>query len=174
MAMFSRFKKDDDGTGRSMPMAKPAPSAAPQSTAKPAAAPAPRVQPVVAPKPAAQAVAQDKEKKRRDRLGEIKVELHKRLLENLNLAALETATEANLRAEIGAIAGEALDEMSIVLNKEDRQTVNQELYDEVMGLGPLEPLLKDELGQRYSGERAEPDLRRTRRQAGTDRNHLQG
>ena len=34
--------------------------------------------------------------------------------------------------------------MSVVLNKEDRQSLHQELYDEVMGLGPLEPLLKDE------------------------------
>jgi Flp pilus assembly CpaF family ATPase len=34
--------------------------------------------------------------------------------------------------------------MSVALNKEDRQALTQELYDEVMGLGPLEPLLKDE------------------------------
>ncbi|GAA0291730.1 CpaF family protein [Rhodovulum strictum] len=77
-------------------------------------------------------------------MGELKVELHKRLLENLNLAALEHAEEKDLRAEIQAIASEALEEMGIVLNKEDRQQLNQELYDEVVGLGPLEPLLKDE------------------------------
>jgi pilus assembly protein CpaF len=34
--------------------------------------------------------------------------------------------------------------MSVALNKDDRTTLVQELYDEVMGLGPLEPLLKDE------------------------------
>ena len=34
--------------------------------------------------------------------------------------------------------------MSVALNKEDRLALTQELYDEVMGLGPLEPLLKDE------------------------------
>ncbi len=148
MAMFSRFKKTDDdgGAARPVAMAKVTQAmAAPLAKAEPAMAqPKARVQPPVAPKPAAQAVAQDKERKRRERLGEIKLELHKRLLDNLNLAALETATEANLRAEIAAIAGEALEEMSIVLNKEDRTTINQELYDEVMGLGPLEPLLKDE------------------------------
>ena len=148
MAMFSRFKKTDDdgGAARPVAMAKVTQAmAAPLAKAEPSMAqPKARMQPPVAPKPAAQAVAQDKERKRRERLGEIKLELHKRLLENLNLAALETATEANLRAEIAAIAGEALEEMSIVLNKEDRTTINQELYDEVMGLGPLEPLLKDE------------------------------
>ncbi len=34
--------------------------------------------------------------------------------------------------------------MSVALNKDDRTLLVQELYDEVMGLGPLEPLLKDE------------------------------
>ncbi|MBT8418601.1 MAG: CpaF family protein [Silicimonas sp.] len=92
----------------------------------------------------AQAAPVDKERKRRERLGEIKLELHKRLLDNLNLAALDTASESDLRSEIVAISGEALDEMGVVLNREERQTLNQELYDEVTGLGPLEPLLKDD------------------------------
>ncbi|MGR3341755.1 MAG: CpaF family protein, partial [Paracoccaceae bacterium] len=83
-------------------------------------------------------------KKRKARLGEVKVELHKRLLDDLNLAALDTATESDLRAEISAIAGEALEEMAVVLNRDERATLNQELYDEVTGLGPLEPLLKDD------------------------------
>ena len=34
--------------------------------------------------------------------------------------------------------------MGIVLNREDRQTIQSELFDEVTGLGPLETLLKDE------------------------------
>ncbi|MFZ1481840.1 MAG: CpaF family protein [Paracoccaceae bacterium] len=92
----------------------------------------------------AEAVAADKEQKRKKRLMELKLELHKRLLESLNLSALEHASEQNLKAEISNLAGEALDEMSVALNKEDRSTLVQELYDEVMGLGPLEPLLKDE------------------------------
>ena len=92
----------------------------------------------------AQAAPVDKERKRKERLGEIKLELHKRLLDNLNLGALDTATESDLRSEIVAISGEALDEMGVVLNREERQTLNQDLYDEVTGLGPLEPLLKDD------------------------------
>ncbi len=80
----------------------------------------------------------------KNRLMELKVELHKKLLENLNLAALEAASEADLKAEIASIVSETLDEMSVALNKDDRIALNQELYDEVMGLGPLETLLKDE------------------------------
>jgi pilus assembly protein CpaF len=140
--MFSRFKKD---TADARPAVAPVGAAV--AKAPVAAAPVR----AVAPAPAATAarapadiVAADKEKKRKDRLMELKVELHKRLLDNLNLAALEKASEASLKQEIQAIASEALDEMSVALNKEDRLTLNQELYDEVMGLGPLEPLLKDD------------------------------
>ncbi|TCO69180.1 CpaF family protein [Rhodovulum euryhalinum] len=127
--MFSRYKKADARAAR--------PATAPEGQQAPVPAPLPKTAPA---KPA----PVDKERKRKERLGELKVELHKRLLENLNLAALEHADEKELRAEIQAIAGEALEEMGIVLNKEDRQQLNQELYDEVVGLGPLEPLLQDE------------------------------
>lgn len=95
-------------------------------------------------KAAATAIPLDKERKRKERMGDIKLELHRALLDNLNLAALETATEADLRTEINAITGEILEEKAIVLNREDRTLLNQELYDEVTGLGPLETLLKDD------------------------------
>ena len=136
--MFARFKKDGPG-------GKPAPTA-PVSAAQAAPKPSALMQrmPSQTAKSVAVAVAPDKDQKRKERLGEIKLELHKRLLDSLNLAALEHAAEADLRAEIVAISAEALEEMSIVLNKDDRLTIYQELYDEVMGLGPLEPLLKDE------------------------------
>ena len=87
----------------------------------------------------------DKEQKRKERMGEIKLELHRTLLDNLNLAALEHATEADLKAEINDIAQEYLNEQGIVLNREDRTTLNQELFHEVKGLGPLEPLLQDDM-----------------------------
>jgi pilus assembly protein CpaF len=147
--MFSRFKKPDDASARPSVMA-PVTSAGPAaartapSTATQAALAARPLPAAPAPRPPAEAVAADKEKKRKDRLQELKVELHKRLLENLNLAALEHASENNLKQEIGAIANEALEEMAVVLPKDDRAILHQELYDEVMGLGPLEPLLKDE------------------------------
>lgn len=89
-------------------------------------------------------MAIDRDKKRKERLTELKVEIHKRLLEDLNLGALESASEQQLRNEITSLTTEALDEMSVALNKEDRLALTQELYDEVMGLGPLEPLLKDD------------------------------
>ena len=141
--MFSRFKKPEPAAA-AQPVVAAAVAAATAAKAQPAAAPAPP-KPVGAPaRPTADTAAIDKEKKRKERLGQLKQELHKRLLENLNLAALETASESELKTEIAEITAEALEEMSAVLPREDRNLLNQELYDEVMGLGPLEPLLKDE------------------------------
>lgn len=143
--MFSRFKKDAAPAAR--PTAAAAASAAPaaaQAAPKPNPTAMRPVSPTQAARSPAEAVAADKEAKRKQRLMELKLEIHKRLLETLNLAALEHASEQNLKGEISALAGEALDEMSIALNKDDRAILVQELYDEVMGLGPLEPLLKDE------------------------------
>ncbi len=132
--MFSRYKKPG-GTPTN-------------NTAKPATAPvAEDAQPKAVRKPGvvpAKVAGAEKERKRKERLNEIKLQLHKELLENLNLAALEHATEADLRSEIQAIAAENLELMNVVLNKDERQTLNKELFDEVMGLGPLEALLQDE------------------------------
>ena len=138
--MFSKYKKQS-----------PAPAAAaPAASAKPAAspsAPAAGVKTILRrpdQRTAAAPAPQDRDRKRKERLSEIKIDLHRELLENLNLAALEKASEAELRGEIASISGEVLQEKSIVLNREDRQQLIKELYDEVTGLGPLEALLKDD------------------------------
>ncbi|MGC1496769.1 MAG: CpaF family protein [Sulfitobacter sp.] len=135
--MFSKYKK----AGAAPQAAKPE-AAANLALVKDAAAAAP-VSMRKALKPAAAAPV-DKEVKRKQRMSDIKLELHRALLDNLNLAALEHASEQDLRQEINDIAVEVLSEKSIVLNREDRMTLNAELYDEVTGLGPLETLLKDD------------------------------
>jgi len=134
--LFSRYKKSGLDENPSPTPQKPAQAQA----AKPA-------QNVTQQKPAkvdARAASADKERKRKQRLGDIKLEMHRELLDNLNLGALETASEKDLRTEITAITAESLEDLGIVLNREERQQLNQDLYDEVTGLGPLEPLLKDE------------------------------
>ena len=146
--MFSRFKKPDGPAKPGSPMPPGGGQTGAQTGGAASGGPKPSPSPMSqtrAPARSPAEVAQaDKDRKRKERLQELKVELHKRLLENLNLAALEKATETSLKSEIAAISSEALEEMSVALNAQDRATLNQELYDEVMGLGPLEPLLKDE------------------------------
>ncbi|MEM7720682.1 MAG: ATPase, T2SS/T4P/T4SS family [Pseudomonadota bacterium] len=131
--MFSKYKK-----------AAPAPSPAPEAkvTEMPKAATSKVARKANA--SAATVMPMDKERKKKERMGEIKLELHRALLDNLNLSALENATEADLRQEIVAISSEVLEEKNIILNREDRQILNKELFDEVTGLGPLETLLQDD------------------------------
>ncbi|UWQ98943.1 CpaF family protein [Rhodobacteraceae bacterium S2214] len=140
--MFSKYKKPGAGGDTAKAAAKTALSAVPDAVVE--EAPKKSLMRAMPIKPAGDVVAADKEKRRKVRLGEIKLELHKALLDNLNLAALETASEADLRAEINAIATESLEEMGIVLNREERTTLSQDLFFEVTGLGPLETLLQDD------------------------------
>ncbi|WP_170416712.1 CpaF family protein [Ruegeria atlantica] len=139
--MFSRYKKQ---AGAQPVESAPTPQATVQTPAPEKAPTATAVARRPIQKKAAEPVASDRDRKRKERLGEIKIELHKELLENLNLGALEKAGEAELRAEISAISSEILESRDIVLNREDRSQLNKELYDEVTGLGPLETLLQDD------------------------------
>ncbi len=134
--MFSRYKKST-GTPVPAPVAEVVPQLQPVETSKIS---------MRKPMPSrpGEVAAGDKDKKRKERLSDIKVELHRALLDNLNLAALDTASEKDLRDEINSIATETLQEKGLVLNREERHVLNQELYDEVKGLGPLETLLKDD------------------------------
>ena len=139
--MFSRYKKDT----------KAKPVQASPKVSEPISAEAMRPAPVETatlrkPMPMARAKAQatDKDRKRKERLQEIKLELHQELLDNLNLAALEKASENDLRKEINAISTEVLEEKAIVLNRQERNQLFHELYNEVTGLGPLETLLQDD------------------------------
>ncbi|MBZ0128039.1 MAG: CpaF family protein [Rhodobacteraceae bacterium] len=147
--MFSRFKQNE-GAAPQREVRRPAPPAEkplieqkPKPAAPLAAAPAAPA-PAAAPQVAAHRVLDPKEQRRRERLADVRIELHKRLLDTLNLAALEHASESDLRTEIAAICADGLAEMGVVLNKDERATLHQELFDEVTGLGPLEPLLRDD------------------------------
>lgn len=141
--MFARYRKDTN--------IKPVPATPVQEAPKPKAAPSassPEAQPAPATRQearkAARADVPDKIAQRKLRINALKSDLHKRLLEDLNLAALEKASEAEVRAEISAIVAEALSEFDVVLNHDERMMLNHDLYFEVMGLGPLEPLLGDD------------------------------
>ena len=140
--MFSKYKKPSAGKEAPVKAGAPKVNVAPVQIAK-AEEPRKNLMKSMPSRPA-EVGPQDKEKRRKERLGEIKLELHKALLDNLNLAALDTATEQDLRNEINAIANETLEDMGIVLNRDERQTLSQDLFFEVTGLGPLETLLKDD------------------------------
>jgi len=75
---------------------------------------------------------------------DLKVELHKKLLDLINLSALESMSRAQVQSEIGDIVHEQLAQQKHALNQKERVQLVEDILDELLGLGPLEPLLKDE------------------------------
>ena len=74
---------------------------------------------------------------------EWKHRINERLLTVLDLSLLETIDESKARKEIREIALQIIVEESAPLSVKQRTVVIQRIEDEVMGLGPLEPLLAD-------------------------------
>ena len=78
-----------------------------------------------------------------DRHTELKVALHQKLIDLINLSALENMSRAQVEAEVGEIVHEQLALQKHALNLEERKRLVSDILDELLGLGPLEPLLKD-------------------------------
>ncbi len=72
-----------------------------------------------------------------------KTELHRRLIDQLDLKAIERLPPDRLREELRGVVGRMVGASSIALNQAERERLVQELLDDVTGLGPLEPLLAD-------------------------------
>jgi pilus assembly protein CpaF len=80
---------------------------------------------------------------KRDKHTELKVELHQRLLDLINLSALDNMSREQIEAEVGDIIHEELGKQNHALNHAERKQLVGDVLDELLGLGPLEPLLKD-------------------------------
>ena len=73
----------------------------------------------------------------------LKAKLHKDLLSRVDLKALTALSPDNLRDELSRLVEAMLVETGVALNAGDRRKIIQDILHEVMGLGPLEPLLND-------------------------------
>ena len=76
---------------------------------------------------------------------EIKARIHKKLLSRLNLANLESVTREEATQAIRQTIQEILhvEREHVALNLQEREQLSLEILDEIFGLGPLEPLMKD-------------------------------
>ncbi len=74
---------------------------------------------------------------------ELKHDLHGKLIEKLDLTTIEKLPRAQLHDELRLILAGMLAEAELPLNRQERETLVEDLLDEVTGLGPLEPLLRD-------------------------------
>lgn len=111
-----------------------------RSSAEPRLEPQPVAVPAVAPV-VKEAVAPAG---RNDDLLSVKVELHRHLIDRFNLAALETASKDDILTEIRPVVRDFVRARSIPLNARELDQLTSDTADEMLGLGPIEPLLKDD------------------------------
>lgn len=73
----------------------------------------------------------------------MKSDVHRLLLGRMDLQALETMAPERLRQELSVLVERVLGEESLVLNAAERRRLVRDVQHEMLGLGPLEPLLAD-------------------------------
>jgi len=76
-------------------------------------------------------------------LEKLKTDLHTSLLSRIDLEKLSSVDTGKARRAVATIIQEIVGSQKIPLNTSERELVETELLDEVFGLGPLEPLLRD-------------------------------
>jgi pilus assembly protein CpaF len=74
---------------------------------------------------------------------DLRASVHRKLLNRLNLEALAQTDRARAEAEIRALLTQLLAEEVTPLSLAEREVLFAEVLDDVFGLGPLEPLLRD-------------------------------
>ncbi len=78
-----------------------------------------------------------------DRNFELKSLIHKKLLGVLNLERVSSLPKERLRAEIGRVVERLLEDERVPMTAAEQNRIVEEVLDETLGLGPLEPLLKE-------------------------------
>lgn len=92
----------------------------------------------------APAVPESRDEARTESMLDLKVHIHRQLLERINLAVLDTLPRDKIATEVGQVITDLLSLGGTALNRVERQTLIDDVLDELLGLGPLEPLLKDQ------------------------------
>ncbi len=78
-----------------------------------------------------------------DRWFEIKSMVHRKLLDSLTADQLKDLNKESVRNQIGVVVEKLILDESLPMTMGEREKLVEEILDEVFGLGPLEPLLKD-------------------------------
>jgi pilus assembly protein CpaF len=76
-------------------------------------------------------------------LQQVKGRVHRKLLERLNLSNLDRLDRQQVAEAVRKVVQDLITQESVPLNFEERDAVVVQVLDEIFGLGPLEPLIKD-------------------------------
>ena len=74
---------------------------------------------------------------------DLKLRIHRDLLERLDLDALGRMDHDRATAELKSVVAQLIEEQTTPLSQRDRETLRDEILNEVRGLGPIEPLMRD-------------------------------
>jgi pilus assembly protein CpaF len=74
---------------------------------------------------------------------QVKADLHRKILDRLDLEKLGRSTGDSAREEVLVLIRNSVNSEIIPLSFAERERLSREILDEIFGLGPLEPLLKD-------------------------------
>src|SRR5262252_10065388 len=78
-----------------------------------------------------------------DTYQELKQQIHRSLIDRLDLASLETVDNEFLQGQVDRVVRQLLRETDLRLPPSDEERLVKEIKDETFGLGPIEPLLHD-------------------------------
>jgi pilus assembly protein CpaF len=76
-------------------------------------------------------------------LEKYKAEIHRTLISKLDLEKLSRVNTSQARQAVAGIVKEIIADQRVPLNFDEQERIQADLLDEVFGLGPLEPLLRD-------------------------------
>ena len=74
---------------------------------------------------------------------QVKADLHRKILDRLDLEKLGRTNSETAREEVLALIRSSVNSEAVPLSFAERERLAREILDEIFGLGPLEPLLKD-------------------------------
>ena len=75
---------------------------------------------------------------------DMRLKLHGRLIEEIDLSKLDKLDEAEMRRQVRRLTGDFARAERLALNTSEIDQLGAEVYDEMVGLGPIEPLLGDD------------------------------
>ena len=149
MSLGNRLKKQAaPAISAATAVAESSAAAPPASAASPAAPKAPVAasgakRKVIQMQPRSEPKARRAEPPRDSKYQELKGRVHHRLFDLLDLSKSEDMTEEKNGEEVVVATQRILSEEGIALTKEERNRLLRDIRDEVFGLGPIEPLLRD-------------------------------
>ena len=79
----------------------------------------------------------------RNEYQQVKADLHRKILDRLDLEKLGRSTGDSAREEVLILIRSSVNGEAVPLSFAEREQLSREILDEIFGLGPLEPLLKD-------------------------------